>query len=126
DGNFEFNHLPNISFKVYALKDLDGGKTYNQKSEIFAFYEDVVHAFNPPEISLFAFAEEKFTEPATPPVKNKEWKLQTNLSNNRLDLLETLLLDYTNPILTDTTKNLQLRDSTNNLVALTVSPDSTR
>ena len=39
DGSFTFVNLPAGSFNIYALKDNDGGKTYNSKKEMFAFAE---------------------------------------------------------------------------------------
>lgn len=60
-GEFSFTNLPAASFRVYALKDIDGTKNYNSKKEAFAFYpknislstEDSSKPF-----TLFAYAEE--------------------------------------------------------------------
>lgn len=128
DGSFSFNHLPTTTFKVYALKDTDGGKTYNQRSEIFAFYDEAVTAsYDPSIITLYAFEEEKFKEAGSSRTSKteKEWKLQTNLNSGRLDLLETFLLDYTKPIVIDTSKYIQLLDSSKNSIAVKPTLDST-
>src|SRR5882757_3897921 len=37
DGRFKFVNLPEDTYKVYALKDGDYSKTYNAKTELFAF-----------------------------------------------------------------------------------------
>ena len=39
EGNFTFTNLSEGHYKIYALKDGDGGKTYNSSVEVFAFYD---------------------------------------------------------------------------------------
>lgn len=62
DGSFTFNNLSAGTYKIYTLKDGDGGKTYNSKIELFAFadHDIVVGKTNAP-ITLYASAEEKDT-----------------------------------------------------------------
>ncbi|HNH22545.1 MAG TPA: Ig-like domain-containing protein, partial [Ferruginibacter sp.] len=57
DGSFSFLNLPAGTYKVYALKDGDGAKTYNSKKEIFAFANEdiIVSATNNP-VMLYASA----------------------------------------------------------------------
>ena len=76
-GDFKFNHLPGGDFKIYALKDGDGGKTYNSKTELFAFADvDVNPSENPPLVYLFAYAEEK--EKPTPQARHHKKNRQKN------------------------------------------------
>ena len=45
---------------MYALNDGDGGKTYNSKTEIFAFADSIINITeNTAAVSLYAYAEEK-------------------------------------------------------------------
>lgn len=60
DGSFIFRNLSAGSYKIYALKDGDGGKTYNSKIELFAFTgHDIVVGKTNEAITLYASAEEK-------------------------------------------------------------------
>jgi len=60
DGSFTFVNLPAGSFNIYALKDGDGGKTYNSKKEIFAFADAAVTiSENNNPVMLYASALEK-------------------------------------------------------------------
>lgn len=128
-GAFQFTHLPPTPFRIYALKDADGGKTYNQVMETFAFRnETVMPSYTPEAVTLLAYQQEKATDkPLTPttPKKNQVWKLQQNLSNNRLNLLEPLILDYSRPIMLNDSIPLILTDSTQKPVTVTLEPDST-
>ncbi len=60
-GEFSFTNLPAASFRVYALKDIDGTKSYNSKKEAFAFYPNNISLSTKDStkpFTLFAFAEE--------------------------------------------------------------------
>ena len=60
NGKFTFTNLSEGIYRVYALKDGDGGKTYNSKIESFAFIDkDIVVAALPDSLTLFAYEEEK-------------------------------------------------------------------
>lgn len=60
DGSFKFVNLPAGNFTVYALKDGDGGKTYNSKKEMFAFADaPVTVSENTDPVLLYASALEK-------------------------------------------------------------------
>ena len=60
NGSFAFINLPAGNFKVYALKDGDGGKTYNSKKEMFAFANaPVTISANNEPVVLYASAMEK-------------------------------------------------------------------
>jgi hypothetical protein len=87
------------------LKDGDGNKYYNAKSELFAFNNEAVNITrNNPTISLFAYAEK--TEPAkTTSVLSGDKKggdkilrFQNNINAGRQDLLTTLELTCKNPL----------------------------
>ncbi|HRN80367.1 MAG TPA: Ig-like domain-containing protein [Ferruginibacter sp.] len=129
-GAFQFSNLPQTPFRVYALKDADGGKTYNQVMETFAFSDEtVIPSYAPEALALLAYQQEKQVEKpitTTTPKKNQVWKLQNNLSNNRLNLLETLLLDYSRPVILNDTATLLLTDSTDKPVEVQIEIDSTR
>ena len=59
-GYFQFTHLPIGKYYVYALKDADGNKKYNQPIEAFAFLDKPVELPNDSILpNLYAFAVEK-------------------------------------------------------------------
>lgn len=114
-GNFLFTNLPPTPFRLYGLKDSDGGKTYNQLTEMFAFHDAVLNpSQNPEPVILFAYEEKKIdkTTPLAPTVKKTTaWKLQTNLVRNKLDLLENLELHFNRKVIRDSSISLMIADS---------------
>ncbi len=102
EGFFTFNHLPEADFKIYALKDGDNGKTYNAKTEIFAFINETVSSLHQTDpIKLFAYAEQKADNnksAAKKSVPEKKLKYSSNLSGISQDLLQNLELTFNNPL----------------------------
>jgi len=118
DGNFTFTNLSEGHYKVYALKDGDGGKTYNTKIEAFAFYDtEIFVADSTKPVNLFAYAEEKDKKPAgaaTPATKTavKNLKYTTSLVSFQQDLLSDLAVTFNRPIKTLDTSKIILTDTT--------------
>jgi hypothetical protein len=129
DGSFRFVNLPPGTFKVYALKDGDGGKTYNSKKEIFAFADaPVTVSENTTAVVLYASALEKDNRQTTRPViLNK--KLTYSLGPGGLiqDLTAPFELNFNNPLKNFDPTRLILRDTNFNPVpAATWTIDSNR
>ncbi len=110
DGSFEFKNLPATDFKIYALKDGDGGKTYNSTSELFAFADTDISAAKNESITLFAYAEKKEESSNTNTVAtskkaiDKKLRYTTNIGATK-DLLEPIELRFNNALaLFDSTK----------------------
>jgi hypothetical protein len=101
-GEFTFHNLPPGIFKVYALKDGDGSKTYNSKSEQFAFTDPVTVSSNTQPVSLYAYAEQKDTKPkfVTPPKPAADKKLRYSASagQQNQDLQSPLELSFNRPL----------------------------
>ncbi len=115
DGSFLFENLPPASFKIYALKDGDGSKNYNSKSELFAFYDSTVQPGDSSEqIMLNAYAEEPLKDNKTirvlKPVLEKKLKFTNSLQGNQ-DLLSNLTLNFNNPLKSFDSSSLTLRDT---------------
>lgn len=115
DGSFLFSNLPPTAFKIYALKDGDGSKNYNSKSELFAFSNDPVQPRDSSsQILLNAYAEE-------PPKDNKIVRIlkpvfekrikYTNSAQGAQDLLTDLTLSFNNPLKVFDSNALVLRDT---------------
>lgn len=101
DGSFVFINLPPGNFNVYALKDGDGGRTYNSKKELFAFTDAPVIVSEKTEpVVLYASALEKESRivPSTKPAgADKRLKLLT-LAPQVQDLLIPFQLSFNKPL----------------------------
>jgi uncharacterized protein (DUF2141 family) len=133
-GNFKFRNLSAGSYKLFALKDGDGGKTYNSKIELFAFADsEIIVADSTSLVTLFAYAEEKEIKkvPVATPSKtaaaaDKKLKYTSNLSNNEQDLLTDLTLTVNKPLKTFDTLKIILTDTNYNKISSAISIDSTK
>jgi uncharacterized protein (DUF2141 family) len=99
-GKFIFNNLPAGNFKLYALLDADGGKTYNSKFETFAFAANdiAVGANNLPQ-ALLAYAEEKEVKantatPTRATAADKKLKYTTTVAGNSQELEADLFIEF--------------------------------
>lgn len=131
DGSFLFENLPAGNFKLYALKDGDGGKTYNSKIESFAFLDSSVSIpRDSPTPVLYAYEEQKpnpFKAPVLRPTIEKRLRYSTNLAAQTQDLLHPLELTFNNSLKVFDVQRIILSDTNytrNNSAILTV--DSTR
>ncbi len=132
NGSFNFTNLPADNFKIYALKDGDGGKTYNSVSEIFAFANEDVSPKNNEEINLFAYAEKEGSSNQNTTItsavkKGLEKKLRVvNNIQGAKDLLEPMELTFSNPLkILDTTKIYLVDTFFKKLPAVQYKQDST-
>ncbi len=105
DGSFTFVNLPPGNFNIYALKDGDGGKTYNSKTELFAFADKpILVAGNNDSVKLYAYQEEKdnkkpaasLIKPKTP--AQKKLKYTFSAAGRKQNLKDSLVLEFNNPI----------------------------
>ena len=103
DGSFTFTHLAPGTYAIYALKDGDGNKYYNSKTELFAFHTAAIEISNHTEpVTLYAYALEKESDLKKPtsvlkPAPEKQLKFTSNLAGN-LDFKDTLKINFNNPI----------------------------
>jgi hypothetical protein len=116
DGTFTFRNLPPGSFALYALKDEGGQRRYLSKSQLFAFADTpVTPKVSPQPVTLYAYTEKEdtaktggpgSTTPRTAVKTNnnkkadqdKRLRIETNLSNNELDMLGNLELRFPTPL----------------------------
>ena len=131
-GHYTFSNLAAGRYKLYALKDGDGGKTYNSKTELFAFSDaDVAISDSTPPVTLYAYAEEKDTRKTPSPslvkptAADKRLRYTTTLSNSEQDLLTDLSLTVNKPLKTFEPQNIILTDTNFNKIDATVLLDST-
>jgi hypothetical protein len=114
EGNFTFVNLPAGSFNIYALKDGDGGKTYNSKKEIFAFADAAVAVSEKTEpVVLYAYALQKESSSAQTikrPYSKKLLYTATSVLQSQ-DLLSPFELSFNNPLKKFDSTKLILRDT---------------
>lgn len=100
DGSFRFDFLPPGQYSVYALKDGDGGKTYNSKKELFGFTDQPVNSsLDGGNETIYAFALEKDlgnNNRATKEVAEKKLRYEASLENGRQDILKPFQLSFNN------------------------------
>jgi uncharacterized protein (DUF2141 family) len=131
DGSFRFTNLPEGQFAVYALKDINGNKQYDQKTELFAFLNEAVSITDSTlPVTLYAYAEEKDKpRTVTPPVsarQEKKLQFQTSLENRRQSLIAPLEFNFSLPLkFFDSTKILFTDSSNRAITNYTWAKDST-
>ncbi|UEG50605.1 Ig-like domain-containing protein [Ferruginibacter lapsinanis] len=128
EGKFLFKNLSAGVYKLYALKDGDGSKTYNSTVESFAFLNGAVTVSGMDSAqTLYAFALEKDTKPnnaASVPAE-KKFKYITSLTGNMQELITDLELDFSRPIKNLDAQKIILTDTNYKPLVYTVAPDST-
>ncbi len=115
DGNFNFTNLPPGEFRIYALRDGDGGKTYNSPTEAFAFTDSpIIVSGNNDPITLSAYEEIKDDISKKPPVRStfeKRLKFTTNAGTFPQDLLSPFEIVFNNPLKEFVQTGLRLTDT---------------
>ncbi|MBK7884738.1 MAG: Ig-like domain-containing protein [Chitinophagaceae bacterium] len=98
-GNFSFNNLSAGKYKIYALKDGDGNKYYNSKTELFAFNNEeiTVSSKNEP-VTLYAFSEEKDNKNFSNAKTSPEKTLKYTYTDGKQDLSADFELTFNNPV----------------------------
>ena len=131
NGNFRFSNLPMDSFAVYAIGDAAFSKKYQNKNQLFAFYDQHVLAGKADSIQLFAYREKpQAVSPArdntrTSPLDRRLRFNQSTTGNQ--DLLGDYMLNFPVPLRSfDSTKISLTTDSAFHPVVYTVSLDSTK
>lgn len=134
-GNFTFKNLSAGAYKLYALKDGDGGKTYNSPIETFAFAPKEIFITDSLKKAdtLYAYSEEKDIKKssATIPAKTAaDKKLRATVTvnpNTPQSLLNPLEITFNRTIKTFDEQKIQLTDSSfKKISGVTTSFDSTR
>lgn len=135
-GNFKFTNLSAGMYKLYALLDGDGGKTYNSKTELFAFIDsEVAVKDSTSPVTLYAFAEEKEIKKTATPTSgatktstqaDKRLRYTTNLSNFEQDLLTDLVITVNKPLKVFDPQKIILTDTNFNKINSVATIDSTQ
>lgn len=140
-GEFMFRNLPAEKFTVFALKDDNGNKRYDDKREIIAFLnEPVTVSADIAPITLFAFAESKegklgaasIGKSAEPkkglkPADESLKLASLNTQGPVLDLLDDLEISFNKPVQRIDSSLIELTDELfNRIKKFSYQLDSTR
>ena len=137
NGDFVFRYLAAGEYTIFALKDVDGGKKYDQASELIGFSDKRVSADQPEPVVLYAFAEvEEAPRPAGTPSAgaaavqkskdDKRLRYTLNLEGNKVDILGDLVISFENKLASfDSTKLRFTDDQFRPVAGYTLTQDST-
>jgi len=135
-GHFTFTNLPEGDYRLYALKDGNGSKTYDSKLETFAFLnEDVIIAGPRDSVLLYAYDEEKekkkptVAAPAPKTAADKKLRYVSSVSSSAPQglLNDSLQIRFNNKLKVFDTSKIILTDSNyNKITTSSILLDSTR
>jgi hypothetical protein len=135
-GNYNFKNLSEGNYKLYALKDGDGGKTYNSTIETFAFLQNdiVIASMGQKADTLFAYAEEQdvkktsTSSSASKPTADKKLRILSKTGpGSTQSLLQPMEVSFSRAVKILDEQKIRLTDTAFNKVAGTkLSLDSTR
>lgn len=109
DGNFVFRNLRPGKYNIFGLKDVDGGKKYDQTTELIAFLDSSIEIGIDTSVTLYAFQALSKDSTAIKPTKAKapvddkkvdakRFKFSNNLEAGKQDLLSPLVLSSEHPL----------------------------
>jgi len=134
DGSFLFRNIKPGTYNLFAIKDNDGGKKYDQITELIAFQNKPVEIGKDTLAVLYAFEEEHepttVKRPASKPAAKKEEDKRLRLTNNldagKQDILTDFILSSFEPLRRlDTTKIRMYDKQFKTSLPITISKDST-
>jgi uncharacterized protein (DUF2141 family) len=117
DGSFTFKFIKPGKYNLFALKDADGMKKYDQPSEMIAFLNKPIIIGIDTGFTLYAFEEEREILPKPKPtapktdgkkVEDKRLRLTNTLEGNKQDLLSSLTLVSEHPLKKYDTSKIRL------------------
>ena len=135
DGSFLFRNLKPGVYNLFALKDQNGDKKYDQPSELIAFMNNTITIGIDTSTVLYAFeaARTDSTIIKKPAVKatskkteDKRLRFSSNFDGGRQDLLSDLIFTSEHPLKTFDSSKLRLTDLTFQNVPFTAELDSTQ
>jgi len=119
DGSFLFRNLKPGVYNLFAIKDQNGDRKYDQPSELIAFMDNTIIVGIDTSVVLYAFEAERIDttiikKPATKQTAKKTEDRRLRFSNNfdggRQDLLSDLIFTSEHPLKTFDSTKVQLTD----------------
>ncbi len=134
DGSFLFRNLKPGSYNLFAIKDQNGDRKYDQSSELIAFMNNTITIGSDTSVLLFAFEAARtdstvIKKPAAKASDKKKEDRRLRFSNNfdggRQDLLSDLIFTSEHPLKTFDSTKLRLTDLSYQDLPFSVEKDST-
>jgi hypothetical protein len=136
DGSFIFRNIKPGTYNLFALKDQNGDRKYDQKSELIAFLNSNIKIGLDTAALLYAFeAEDNDTvvvkKPTAKPAKknsdDKRLRFSNNFDGGRQDLLSDLIFTSEHPLKTFDSSKISMTDGDfKPIPSYTVNLDSTQ
>ena len=105
DGSFIFSNLKPGKYNLFAIKDNDGGKKYDEVTEMIAFQNKPLEIGKDTSVILYAFEEahdpnpvkRPASKPSTKKDEDKRLRFSNNLDGSRQDILTDFMLSSAEP-----------------------------
>jgi len=119
DGSFLFRNLKPGTYNLFAIKDQNGDRKYDQPSELIAFMNKTITIGSDTTAILYAFealridtsAPKKPTaKPAAKKTDDKRLRFSNNFDGGRQDLLSDLIFTTEHPLKTFDSSKISLTD----------------
>jgi hypothetical protein len=135
DGSFLFRNLKPGVYNLFAIRDQNGDRKYDQPSELIAFMENTIIVGIDTSSVLYAFEAARIDSPITkkPSAKqaakkteDRRLRFSNNLEGGRQDLLSDLIFTSEHPLKTYDSTKIKLTDfEFKNIPDFSISKDST-
>jgi hypothetical protein len=121
DGSFLFRNLKPGTYNLFAIKDQNGDRKYDQPSELIAFMNKTITIGSDTTAILYAFEALRIdsSAPKKPTAKtgvkrtdDKRLRFSNNFDGGRQDLLSDLVFTTEHPLKTFDTSKIRLTDLT--------------
>ena len=114
DGNFTIHNLAPGIYKVYALKDLTGSRTYSDRKSLFAFSDmPVIVTGDTKPVVLYAYAELKDNTAEKIITADKRLKYTIKIPAETQDILSPLVIKFNKAIKNFDLQKVILTDTLN-------------
>ncbi len=113
-GVFTFSNLAPGAYKIYALKDADGSRNYNSKTEIFAFADTTIIVSNSTKpVNLFAYAELTEKPKGTAAAAEKKLRYTIKIVGEKQSIINDLTIEFNNRLKNFDKQKIFLTDTLN-------------
>lgn len=119
DGSFLFRNLKPGVYNLFAIRDQNGDRKYDQPSELIAYLDNTVLVGIDTSIVLYAFEAERIdtttvkkpaAKPAAKKTEDRRLRFSNNFEGGRQDLLSDLIFTSEHPLKTFDSSKIQLTD----------------
>jgi uncharacterized protein (DUF2141 family) len=123
-GDFNFRFLAPGTYRIFTIKDADGGLKYDQPSEFFGFADSVVSTQDTGPIIMYAYQVESddarkpagSSQPAARNKDDKRLKFSLSLEGEKLDILGALVMNFESKLAAWDSSKFRLTDEKFNVL----------